>query len=264
MHEVSPWVVVDGVARARDDARAPVWAPGVATAEGLFETLLVEDGRTHAASPHLDRLVASAAELGLALPPRADLEAAMDLAVATNRDWLGATPRALRLTVTPLATSVYLRSIAVHRRAGLHLWRVAGARALPRHKTLAWFPIERTHREGRDPAFEGAWLDVDGAVLEGNTTSLFAVVGDVVRTAPLARPLLPGVTRAAAITALAALGHPVDEVAATWDELVAASEVFATSSTLPIAPVLALEGSMKNEGPVTRALRRVLCERSQL
>jgi plasmid stability protein len=50
-------------------------------ARGLFETLLVADGRAVRAAAHLDRLEASAREVfGQALPP--DLPAAIDAAAA--------------------------------------------------------------------------------------------------------------------------------------------------------------------------------------
>lgn len=255
MVEMSPWFVVDGRVVARADAVIPAWDAGATTAEGLFETLLVSGGRPIDVGPHLERMTASAVALGLRLPARAALEAVIEQVVAANADWLGE-DRAIRLTVTPTTTWAYLRSVATGRREGLHLWRVPGARALPQHKTLAWYPVQRLHPAGADPTFEAVWLDHDGAVLEGNTTNLFAVIDGVVFTAPTTRPLLPGVTRQNAIAGLASLGIRVREDAPSWAALVAAPEAFASSSTLPIAPIRAIEGAPKNEGPVTRALRQ--------
>ncbi|MFO0748994.1 MAG: aminotransferase class IV [Myxococcota bacterium] len=249
----SPWFVVDGAVVPASEARIPASDPGALSAEGLFETLLVTRGAVVDVDLHLDRLLASAATLRLVVPERHALAATIDDVVAANAAWLGE-DRALRLTVTPGTAWAFLRPIVRARRDGLHLWRIPGARALPQHKTLAWYPVQKLHAKGHDPTFEAVWLDADGAVLEGNTTNLFAVVDGVVRTAPLTRPLLPGIARRRALEALHALAIPVREEAPSWVELTLASEVFASSSLLPLAPVVAIEGARKHQGPVTRAL----------
>ncbi|MCC6624848.1 MAG: aminotransferase class IV [Deltaproteobacteria bacterium] len=257
--------MVNGRLVPTPEARIPAWDPGALTADGVYETMLVpavdavstDAPAVVARDAHLDRLLSSLDALRLPAPPRRELERAIDALLTASRAWL-ALPRALRLTVTAASITALLRPIRLARRAGLHLHRLDGARLLPRHKTLAWFPMERLHPAGGDPRFEGVWLAPGDMVLEGLATNLFAIVDGVVRTAPTAAPILPGVTRARALAHLAMNGVAVDERPFSWADLVRANEAFATSSTLPIAPILAVEGAPKDEGPVTRALRLAL------
>src|SRR5579872_1046805 len=100
-----PVVFVNGALVEEESAVVSVFDHGLVTGDGVFESLLVDHGVPFALDQHLARLEQSAALIGLAPPPRAELEAAV-LAVAQRSE----TPRArLRLTVTagrgPLASA---------------------------------------------------------------------------------------------------------------------------------------------------------------
>lgn len=273
MQTLGPLALVDGKLVPTHAARLP--AMGGAPEDGLFETVLVlpaapglaPSARLVALDLHLARLTASLAAHGQPAPASTSLAADAARLVAASEPFLCA-PRALRLVVTPTSVSMVLRAVALERRFGLHLHRVAGARVAPRHKTLAWRAVEVGHPAGHDPRFEGVWLDGD-VVLEGNTSNLAIVAPaspddpgaparEAIVTAPLALPILPGVGRARALAAARALGLPVVERPFTWSELVHAREAFATSALLGVAPIIGVEGAPKDEGPVTRALRQML------
>ena len=257
-----PIVLVDGELMARDAATARLVDPEVLSADGLFETMRVEPPQLRAFDEHFARLAASAHALGFPVPDRDRLRAWADALVLAHT-LPPNQPLALRLTLTQQRTWLALRPLVRGRHygpdLGLELHRLPGQRLLPRHKTLAWLPAHRLHPAGREPRFEGVWLDGD-VVLEGHTTSLFAVIAGVVRTAPLTLPILPGIGRRAALAHLAVLGLPTHESAFTWSELVHADEAYATSATLGVTPIIAIEGRPKNEGPVTRALRQSLAD----
>ena len=94
-------------------------------------------------------------------------------------------------------------------------------------------------------------------ITEGAATNLFAVVDGVVRTHPLSPVVLPGITREIALELAHALGLPVREDALTLDELPAADELFLTSTTNDVMPVVAVDGRTVGDGapgPLTRRI----------
>ena len=91
-------------------------------------------------------------------------------------------------------------------------------------------------------AFE-AILVRDGVVTEGAASTVFAVVDGVVRTHPLSRRILPGVTRAVVIDCARELGIALDETAVTEAELRRAAEIFLCGTMTDVTPVVVLDGS---------------------
>jgi D-alanine transaminase len=93
---------------------------------------------------------------------------------------------------------------------------------------------------------------------EGASSNVFAVIDGVLRTAPKNRYLLGGITRDVVVELLAQ--HPdiaFSEQAFTEAELRAASEVWISSSTREILPVIALDGVAVGSGAVGDVYKRV-------
>ncbi len=76
-----------------------------------------------------------------------------------------------------------------------------------------------------------------GELTEGATSNLFLVEDGVVRTAPLADGLLPGITRGLVLEVLEELGIPCEEARLAPGRLVSADEAFLTSSSREVLPV---------------------------
>jgi D-alanine transaminase len=113
-------------------------------------------------------------------------------------------------------------------------------------------------------AFE-ALLVRDGAVLEGSHTSLFAVFGGEIRTAPLTNYILPGITREALLEICRGAGIPAVEQPIQLEELLRADEVFLAGTTIEALPVVMLDGRPVAEGkpgPVTRRLRELFLQKT--
>jgi D-alanine transaminase len=103
-----------------------------------------------------------------------------------------------------------------------------------------------------------AILHRDGVVVEGAATNVFAVVGGVLRTHPLAQRMLPGITRKVIMELVAELALPVREEAVTPAQLAAADEVFVCGSTTDVTPIVTLDGVAVGggkPGPLTVRLR---------
>lgn len=208
---------------------------------GLFETLLVAEGRPVELDAHLNRLAGSVKEVfGAALPPtlREDAERAaagtelgkmrIDLAPGPN----GTLEAAIAVTaIEPGATfppeGDARRSVVAPGWSGAHKW------------------ADRTWLEGVEAEF-GADLplivDADGHALEAGRANLFIVHDGALATPPADSRILPGTTRAATIALAAELGIEVAERPLTLHDLRTADEVFLTSSVRGLRPVHSLDG----------------------
>lgn len=81
----------------------------------------------------------------------------------------------------------------------------------------------------------------DGRVTEGASSNVFVVCGGRIRTPPLSRFLLPGVTRDLLLELLAGGSDAVLECEITREALLAADEVWLASSGRELAPVSHIE-----------------------
>jgi branched-chain amino acid aminotransferase len=96
-------------------------------------------------------------------------------------------------------------------------------------------------------------LDTMGFVAEGPTSNVFFVTGDRVLT-PYLRNALPGITRTAAMEALADMKFEVQEKDIRAGEVEAFDEAFFSSSVLKIHPIRSIDGHALGNtcpGPVT-------------
>lgn len=89
-------------------------------------------------------------------------------------------------------------------------------------------------------AIEGI-LVRDGRVIEGAASNVFAVIQGVLVTPPKSNELLPGITRDLTLELARAHGIPCEERQMTLDELKQAEEIWLTSSTREILPVIVLD-----------------------
>ncbi|WP_219418539.1 aminodeoxychorismate synthase component I, partial [Pseudonocardia nigra] len=202
--------------------------PGDPAGAGLFETLLVVDGRPQRLAEHAGRLRRSFWECyGIAL--HADVGAAVDAAVAGRRgplrvrvDAEPARPDRVRVAVQPCALPVDPADDA-----GVVARVVRSAGGGP-HKVAERGWADAAERGLADG--EAALLvDECDRVLEATRSNVVAVVGDVVRTPPLDGRILPGTARLAVLDALDAAGLPYAIGELTLADLAAAHGVFLTN-----------------------------------
>jgi para-aminobenzoate synthetase / 4-amino-4-deoxychorismate lyase len=226
---------------------------------GLFETVLVSEGRPIRLDAHLARLATSLRDLyGTPLPESVVAgvtAAARGLTLGRMRiDVVPAGPGRLRHTiaVSPIDPAIFfpdrdhgadLRSVQAPAWTGSHKWA-----------DRQW--LEGVERE----LGEKVPLLVDGEeVLEAGRANVFIARAGVLVTPPLAGRILPGTARASTLTLAARLGVPTLESPLLLDELRGADEVFLTSSLRGVRPARSLDGEpLLRESPLVPRLADAL------
>jgi para-aminobenzoate synthetase/4-amino-4-deoxychorismate lyase len=220
---------------------------------GVFETLLVLDGRPVERDAHLARLQASLATLFPdQAPPPLDLPAVDH---PCRESTAGTSAVALRITVAPeaggeLAVKVERRPAtgrlatedgakATSGAVSLRSLELAGG--LGAHKWADRSLLDETQAKLPDDALP-LILDGDGTVLEASRANVFAVRDGALFTPPLDGRVLPGVTRMRVLEIGGSLDIEAHETALHRDDLQAADEVFLTGSVRGIEPVTTLDG----------------------
>ena len=243
--------------------------------DGVYEVVKVLDGRVFALDLHLDRLYRSAAGIEISIPwSREEIAGVLTnlLERSTYPDALiyfqisrGVAPRKHAYPSADTVPSLCAWVKAFH---GLpKALHEEGAKAVivadqrwPQAwiKSLNLLPnamaADAARRAG---AYEAILVGRDGLVNECSASNLFAVIDGVVRTAPKSRNILWGVSRHVALQCAQALGIRVEERAFSVPEMLCADEVFLTSTSPDVLPIVDIDGHRIADGrpgPITRRL----------
>lgn len=227
------------------------WRPD--PGKGVFETLLVVDGRAVELEAHLRRMERSLIELyGLELPN--DVSERVGVTAAELK--LGR----LRLTATPVL-KIEANEIGpelVFPARGVNLLTQPLSGGLGTHKL-----VDRPGKINRPaPGEPGALLSDKGEVLEAGWANVFAVRGGTLFTPPLDGRILPGTTRAALLALAAQAGIETKEHSLHPADLLSAEETFLTGSIRGIEAALELdEQPLPGCGPISNRLAAALRQR---
>ena len=212
---------------------------------GLFETFRTWEGVPTFLPRHLARMQASADTLGIPLDPDTlpdrGAVAALLLAEGFTTDAM------LRITLTGgagEASTLWMRAAPLpppSRPGGASVvmcpWTTSEGDPLARHKTLNYWMRRLAFDDARARGADESLISTpDGRIWEGSRTNLFVVYGDRLVTPPLSGPIIPGVMRAAIITAAGELGLAIEECPIEPGELTGADEVFLTNSVARCHP----------------------------
>lgn len=219
----------------------PADSEAVAHGVGLFETILVENGRAFFVNEHYERLAASAAALGFPPPDRAPFDDEVAKAIGTcalRILYVDAGEWQLTSTTSPIPPMTLARR--EHGRA--ITLDPSFARSLPRHKLTSYAVCVVALREAQQSgADEALFVTRDGGYLEGTSTNVFAISNGRLITTPLTAGILPGVTRAWVIAEARKLGIEVESRVPSREDLLAGS--FLTGSLTKLAPIRRLDGA---------------------
>jgi para-aminobenzoate synthetase/4-amino-4-deoxychorismate lyase len=202
---------------------------------GLYDTVLVEDGRAVDLDAHLARLDASVrAVYGTTI--RAGLEEAVVRRVAALSG-----RRRLRIDAVPAGDDVAVTMTTRVVDDDADAWTLTPrtiSGGLGEHKWADRRALEPGSRSDQDLLL----LSDDGAILETARANVFVVHDDGVHTPPTDGRILPGTARARVIELLRGAEVPVFQRRLSTDDLARATEVFVTNSLRGVVPVTAVDG----------------------
>jgi branched-chain amino acid aminotransferase len=224
---------------------------------GVFTTVKVVDGHPEHLGLHLARLAESARIVGLDSPTpsavrrvvAAALRAALDadplplgrLRVTWQGDQAGATVEPM---APPAVTTTVIRAPELRDPRAPTAGAKTEALGSQGRALVAW-----AKEQG---AGDTLLATTEGVLCEGATSNVFYVVGGELRTPTTQTGLLAGITRQLLLTVTDAR-----EVDAPYDVLLAADEVFLTSSLRGVQAVTTVDGrELAGPGPLTEAAAR--------
>jgi D-alanine transaminase len=270
---------VNGVYLPLRAAAVSILDRGFQLGDAIYEVWAVRDGRLFDYDLHFARLKRSLAELRMAAPMN---DAALGLVIRETmrrnhvRDGIvylqisrGAPssrdhvfPAAgVKPTLVITAKNLDQRAIAARGEKGVKVITTPEVRWSRRDiKSVNLLPNVLARQAAKEAgAFEAWFVDSDGFVTEGTSSSAFIVdASGAIRTRGLSHDLLHGVTRAVLLRLADARQMRVSETPFTVEDAKAAREAFITSATNPAIPVIAIDDTPIGggaPGPIAEALR---------
>ena len=276
----APMVWVNGHRVAADAPHLSALDRGFTLADGVFETMRVYAGHAFRLDAHLHRLKNSTSALGISLPneigdvvTRAVVEAgaaglgeaSVRLTVTRGVGSPGLAPPSSQeptivVALAPPPTfspGIYANGISVHVASGRRNERSMTAGLKTTAFTESVVALAEARAAGADDAI---FLDTEGHVSEGTSSNVFIATpgANVLVTPPLSCGALPGITRAAVIELATELDLVVHERPIGYDETLASTEVFLTSSLRAIAPAVTIDARSVGDGMPGPLTRRVM------
>ena len=245
----------DQIREATDPCLAPGQV-GLLSGWGVFSTLKVADGVPFAFERHWARITRDAANLHVPLPADPEkirqkllelveanraFDSTLRIAIVRNGGGMWAAPAigrasdviALTADSKDWGVGVKLASQTHARHAASQF---AGAKILSWAMNLTW--LENAQQRGFD---EVVLLNERGEVAECTSANIFAANDGEVATPPLASGCLPGITREVLLGEIHVPGIRIVEKTLRLEDLIAAEEVFITSTTRDLLPVVQIE-----------------------
>lgn len=259
------------------DAKISIMDRGFLFADGIYEVSAVLDGKLVDNDAHLSRLKRSLAELQIAEPySRADWIGIEQELIRRN----GMTEGVIYIEVTRGVAErdfVYPQDLQPTVAAFTQEKTIVASPLGSRGATLITLPDLRWARRdiksvallaqvlAKQAAAEAgaaeAWMVEDGFVTEGGSSTAFMIAKDKrIVTRPLSTAVLPGITRLAVMRLAAQENLKIDERPFSVAEAKAAAEVFYTSASSFVVPVISIDGDSIGDGqpgPMTRQLREI-------
>lgn len=246
-----------------NEAVLPIDERGHQFGDGIYEVVRVYDGKPFMLDEHLERLIRSGNAIKLRITEtKEDLcnliikaiekselkECVVYLqitrGIAVRGHLFPDVPMSISMTVReakPLPAEVRLRGVTAilledERWANCYI------------KSLNLLPNILAKQAAHDAGSYEAILVRDGQVTEGSSSNVFYVKDRKVYTPPLTKHILPGITRLAVKNVLSQLNIPLVEQQFSEMDLLHADEVFITSTTSEVIPVIKINENEIGKG----------------
>ncbi len=244
-----------------NEAKISVLDRGFLFGDGVYEVIPAYSGHLFHFQDHLQRLENSLDGIRLANPHSREqwLEILIPLlnpqfdqyiylqvtrGVATKRDH--AFPENIKATVFAMCSNIAPFAGLNHGVKAISLddsrWQFCNIKAI----TLLGNILHR--QEAIDNGCAEALLVKDGYVVEGAASNVFAVIDDVLITPAKSNSILPGITRDVILDIARKNDIPCREDNISFAAIQTASEIWVTSSTREIIPVVELDSKLVGDG----------------
>jgi D-alanine transaminase len=277
---MSRTVYVNGSYVPEEEAKVSVFDRAFLFGDGVYEVTAVLGGRLVDFEPHLARLDRSIGEIALAAPLSHEDLLALHLELvrrnglneglvyleitrgSAERDFAHPdrpSPNVVAFTQNrPLIANPYAET-------GVKVVTIPDMRWKRRDiKSTSMLAQTMGKQEAKlRGAYEG-WMVEDGIVTEGTSSSAFILdAKGVIRTQPLGRHILPGVTRRSILRLAALEGVALEERPFSVAEALYAREAFMTAASAFVLPIVEIDGVPIGDGrpgPVANRFRALYIE----
>lgn len=265
------YVYLNGEIVPEAEAVLSVFDTGFLHGASVFTTLRSHNGKAFRLDRHIGRLLDMAEKIGIRHDATADgLAAAVADVIKAN----GISEGRIRITISPGPVGLEKPTVVVTASAleaypkqwyekGIGVI-VSGVRQFTSDptaglKTGCYLPrVLARQAAAAAGAQEAIWFTETGRLAEACFCNVFIVRGGTVSTPPLTTPVLPGVVREAVIELCDKLTIPCHaDKPITGEDVTAADEMFLTSSTAGVRPVVRIGRNAVGDekpGPVTKKL----------
>jgi len=258
-----------------EEARVSVMDRGFLFGDGVYEVIPVYGKRLFRLAHHLKRLQNSLDAVRI-YNPLADDKWENILTELIKRN--SGSDQAIYLQVTrgvaarrdhafPEDTSPTVFAMSTPVPASVDIASVAGIRAITlednrwKHcniKAITLLPNVLLRQEAVDAGTAEAILIKDGFAIEGAASNIFIVSNGILITPPNSPALLPGITRDLILELAVNNSIPHREAGIPLDELLSADEIWLTSSTREISPVIMLDDTTVGKGASGPVWKRMI------
>lgn len=266
-------VYLNGQFLPYEQASIPVEDRAFLLADGIYEVVRVYGGRPFCMEPHLKRLARSAREIKLPEPDLAELDRVSRELIAVNnlteatvyiqisRGAYNPRTHAFPSGEVKPTVLVIARPIAPNSQQ-----RANGVKAITTPdqrwarcdiKSISLLPNALAKQKAAEVGAYEAIFVKDGYAIEGSSSNFMAVLDGAVYTYPQCNYILGGITRDVVVSLARDLGYEVREEGIPVEALGRCSEMWVTSTTSEVMPVVEMDGKQVGDGrpgPVAKAL----------
>jgi len=274
---------LDGKFTKKEELKISVDDRGYYFGDGIYEVIKVYGGELFTAQEHIDRLFNSAEKIKLSLSQTKEqvLDIVKELISVNNlvdghvylQITRGSYPRQHHFplpAVEPIILAYAVRSSRplMQMEKGVSVKSVADIRWLRCDiKSLNLLGSVLAKEEAHAAGFHEAILHRDGVVTEGSSTNMFGVKDGIIYTHPVTNLILNGITRMVVFNICYEYQIPIVEKAFTLDEAMGMDEMFLTSTTSEVTPIIAIDSHIigtGERGEIVKKLQEAFSERIPL
>jgi D-alanine transaminase len=256
----------------------PIDERGHQFGDGVYEVIRIYDGKFFMLEEHINRLFKSAQAIRLQVSQSneeiqqliheaveksglADCDVYIQITrgIATRNHLFPDVPVSISMTIRPMKST----NDIVRKKGMKAIFHEDERWANCYIKSLNLLPNILAKQTAQDAGCYEAILVKDGFVTEGTSSNVYIISDKTIYTTPLSENILAGITRIAVNKLANDLGIPFVEKQFTTNELLQADEVFITSTTNEVMPIVNVDGTAIKDGSageVTLALNEKFME----